>query len=173
MKANHIPQITQAKQSSVSNIKQLLQSSKSVAVVDYTGLKVSQATALRQAIRKTGGQVLVTKNTLFQIAFGKPLNLSGLNAFIFSQTDEITTIKALVDFSKKNSVLTLKSGILGDRVLTAAEISQLASTPDKSTLAAKLVGSLNSPLFRLVYSLNWNTAKLVRILEAVRQKKLN
>lgn len=171
MKANHAPQITPAKEASVANIKQLLESSKSVAVVDYTGLKVSQATALRQAIRKAGGQVLVTKNTLFQIAFGKPLELAGLNAFIFSQTDEVTAIKAVVDFAKKNSVLTLKSGLLGDRVLTVQEITQLASTPDKATLAAKLVGTLNSPLFRLVYSLNWNRSKLVRVLDAIKQSK--
>jgi large subunit ribosomal protein L10 len=171
MKANHAPQITPAKESSVANIKELLKSSKSIAVVDYTGLKVSQATLLRQTIKKAGGHVLVTKNTLFQIAFGKPLNLSGLNAFIFSETDEVSAIKAVVDFAKKNSILTLKSGILGDRVLTAAEITQLANTPDKQTLAAKLVGTLNSPLFRLVYSLNWNRSKLVRTLEAIRVSK--
>ena len=173
MNPKHQPQITPAKAASVANIKELLGSSKSVAVVDYTGLKVSQATALRQAIKKSGGHVLVTKNTLFQIAFGQPLKLSGLNAFIFSQSDEITAIKAVVDFAKKNSVLTLKSGLLGDRVLTAAEITQLANTPDKTTLAAKLVGSLNSPLFRLVYSLNWNRSKLVRTLDAIRQSKSN
>jgi large subunit ribosomal protein L10 len=171
MKSNHPPQITPAKTASVAGIKELLSSSKSVAIVDYTGLKVSQATALRQIIKKSGGHVLVTKNTLFQIAFNQPLDLKGLNAFIFSQSDEITTIKALVDFAKKNSVLTLKSGLLGDRVLTAAEITQLANTPDKTTLAAKLVGTLNSPIFRLVYSLNWNRAKLVRVLEAVRASK--
>ncbi len=163
--------ISQAKSASVADLKTFLRVAKSVAVVDYTGLKVSQATTLRQAVRAAGGHVLVTKNTLFRIAFGQPLSLSGLNAFVFSDTDEVSAIKALADFSKKNGVLTFKAGLLGDRVLTAAEIARLATIPDQTTLAGKLVGTLNSPLFRLVYALNWNRSRLVRTLEAVRASK--
>lgn len=165
-------QITSKKSSFVSQISDLLSRSKSVAVVDYKGLKVSQATELRKAIRKAGGQMLVTKNTLFKIAADKrDLDLEGTSAFVFSMDDEISAIKAVADYAKKNQLPSFKMGLLGDRVLDADSVAKLATLPDKNTLIAKTVGSLNSPLFRLAYSLNWNISKLVRTLDAVRSSK--
>lgn len=164
--------ITSQKTSVVDKLTDLISRSKSVAVVDYKGLKVSAATELRRLIKKSGGEIFITKNTLFAIASGKTdLNLTGPSAFIFSLTDEVTTIKALADFAKKNSLPTFKMGLLSDRVLSAAEVTQLASIPDKKTLLSQTLGSLTSPLFGLVYNLNWPLSQLVRTLEAIRVSK--
>lgn len=172
--------VNPVKASLVSDISDLLSRSKSVAVVDYRGLRVSQATELRRLVKKAGGQILVTKNTLFKIALrnnnpklADNSELTGTSAYIFSLDDEIAPIKAIADYSKKNTLPTFKLGFLGDRVLTAAEITQLAALPDKNTLIAKTLGTLNSPIFRLVYSLNWNISKLVRTLDAVKASKSN
>lgn len=155
-------QINPKKASAVSAIKDLLSRSKSVAIVDYTGLKVSQATQLRQAVKAAGGQLLVTKNTLFSIAAGlSKHDLSGTNAFIFALTDETSPLKAVADFSKKNSILTFKLGLLGDRVLTAVEIRDLALLPDRTTNSQLLTSSLKSPLYHLIYNLNWPIKRLV------------
>lgn len=149
-----------AKASIVSSLKDLLSKSKSVAIVDYKGLKVSQATQLRSQVKKAGGQIVVAKNTLFKIAAGKTdLDLAGANAFIFALNDEISPLKAVAEFAKKNQLPVFKSGFYGDRVLTTAEITDLAGTPDAQTSAAKLV-----------YILNWNTIKLVRTLKEVSLK---
>lgn len=156
----------------VSNLKELLSKSKSVAVVDYTGLKVSQATQLRRDVTKSGGVMLVTKNTLFKIATGNSdLDLGGTNAFIFSLSDEVASVKAVAEFAKKNGVLTFKLGLLNGAVLSDSEIAKLATIPDKSTLIATAIGSLKSPLFGLANSLNWNLSQLVRTLAAVRAQK--
>lgn len=163
--------VNPAKASIVNTLKDLLSQSKSVAIVDYRGLKVSPATQLRRSIKKAGGQVVIAKNTLFKIAFGKfDLDLSGPNAFIFALTDEVSPLKAVADFAKKNQLPVFKSGILGDRVLTAAEIIQLSSTPDRPTLNSLLTTHLKSPIYHLVYHLNWNITKLVRILKEVSLK---
>lgn len=163
-----------AKVSLVSELKELLADSKSVAIVDYKGLKVSQATELRRAIKKAGGQLIVTKNTLFSIASGhKDLDLSGPSAFVFSMTDEVSAIKAVADFAKKNNLPTFKFGLLGDKLLNLDEVTTLATLPPKEVLIARTVSSLKSPLFRLAYSLNWNVSQLVRTLDAVRVKKSN
>src|SRR3989344_9655844 len=149
--------VNPAKASIVENLKNLLSQSKSVAIVDYKGLKVSQATQLRNLVKKAGGQVVIAKNTLFKIASGKSdLDLSGANAFVFAISDEITPLKAVADFAKKNQLPVFKSGFYGDRVLTAAEITDLSGTPDAKTSASKLV-----------YILNWNITKLVRTLKEV------
>jgi len=152
--------VNPAKASIVENLKNLLSQSKSVAIVDYKGLKVSQATQLRNLVKKAGGQVVIAKNTLFKIASGKSdLDLSGANAFVFAISDEITPLKAVADFAKKNQLPVFKSGFYGDRVLTAAEITDLSGTPDAKTSASKLV-----------YILNWNIIKLVRTLKEVSLK---
>jgi len=162
------------KVSLVSDLKQLVSDSKSIAVVDYKGLKVSQATELRKAVKKAGGQMIVTKNTLFSLAYGNPdLKIDGPSAFIFSQSDEISAIKAVSDFAQKNSLPTFKIGFLNNQTLSAEQISALATLPGKDTLITKTVSSLKSPLFRLAYSLNWNITKLVRTLDAVRAAKAN
>ena len=124
-------QITPKKSSVVNSLQDLLSRSKSVAVVDYSGLKVPQATLLRQAVKKAGGQYLVAKNTLFKIASGlKDLKLDGISGFVFSTTDEISAIKAVADFAKKNQLPTFKMGLLGDRVLSAIEVQELSAIPD-------------------------------------------
>lgn len=160
------------KVSVVSDIKDLLSHSKSVAVIDFQGLKVSQVTELRQAIKKAGGKYLVAKNTLFKIASGlTDLKLEGISGFVFSTTDEVSAIKAVADFAKKNTQPTFKLGLLGTTILSQTEITKLASLPDRPTLVSKLLGSLNSPVTKLVYNLNWNLGKLVRTLDAVAKSK--
>jgi large subunit ribosomal protein L10 len=161
-----------AKVASVTELKQLVADSKSIAVVDYSGLKVTQATQLRRDVRKAGGRVVVTKNTLFSIAANlKDTPLTGLSAFIFSLTDEVSAIKAVADFAKKNSVLTFKLGFLSGKTLSADEIKSLATLPSKEVLLGKTVSTLKSPLFGLAYNLNWNISQLVRTLDAVKAKK--
>ncbi len=164
--------ITPQKTSIVNQVSDLLKKSKSVAVVDYTGLKVSQATELRKLIHKAGGEYLVTKNTLFKIATGlTDTKLEGTSAFIFSLTDEVSAIKAVADYAKKNQLPSFKMGLLNDQVLSATQITNLATLPDKNTLISQTLRSLKSPITNLVYNLNWNISQLVRTLEAVRAKK--
>src|SRR3989344_6239121 len=160
------------KASAVSSLKDLLSQAKSVAVVDYQGLKVSQATSLRRSIKQAGGQYLVAKNTLFKLAANLPgLKLDGISGFVFSIADEISAIKAVADFAKKNPGPTFKLGLLGTQVLSREEITSLAALPDRPALAGKLVGSLGSPLFKLAHNLNWLTGQLVRTLDAVAKSK--
>lgn len=149
--------MNQRKITSVEEIKKLLEKAKNVAVVDYTGMTVAQATDLRKAIKASGGQMKVTKNTLFKIAAGQTdLPLTGLSAFIFSLTDEIAPLKAVV------GKLPFKLGLAGDRVLTAAEVTQLANTPPKETSVAKLM-----------FLLQYHISKFVRTLDAIAKKGVN
>jgi len=160
--------VNSQKASVVLQLKELIANSKAVAVVDYQGLKVSQVTELRRAIKKAGGQYLVAKNTLFKLAAGLTgLKLEGISGFVFSQSDEVSAIKAVADFAKKTSLPTFKLGLMGSQLLSQSEVIELASLPDRPTLISKLLGSISSPLAKLVYNLNWPVSKLVRTLDAV------
>ena len=146
--------MNQRKITSVEEIKTLLKDAKNVAVVDYTGMTVATATELRKAVKASGGQMKVTKNTLFKIASGQTdLPLEGLSAFIFSLTDEIAPLKAIA------GKLPFKLGLAGDRILTAAELTQLANTPSRETSVAKLM-----------FLLQYHTSRFVRTLDAIVKK---
>jgi large subunit ribosomal protein L10 len=147
------------KVSALANLKDLFSQSKSVAVIDYSGLKVSQATQLRRDVKAAGGQVVVAKNTLFKIASGIDSPLSGLSAYIFALTDEISPLKAVADFAKKNGLLTFKSGFLGTKPLSASETESLANTPSKETSVSKLL-----------YLLNYQTSRLAATLDAIAKR---
>ncbi len=147
--------MNQRKIASVEELKKLLKIAKNVAVVDYTGMTVAQATDLRKAVKTAGGLMKVTKNTLFRIAAGKPdLPLTGLSAFIFSLQDEISALKQVK--------LPFKLGLAGDRVLTVTEIAQLAATPTKETSVAKFM-----------FLLQHHTSKFVRTLDAIVNTKVS
>lgn len=167
--------VNPAKAARVEALKQLLEGAKSVAIVDYTGLNVPQATRLRRAVKAAGGQFKVEKNTLFRIALQSSnnqfpisnLQLSGLSAFVFSNSDEVSSLKTVAEFAKANAVLTFKAGLLGERVLSADEVKTLAQLPSRPTLYSALAGSLASPFQRLIYGLNWNTIRLIQALKGV------
>ncbi|KKU56213.1 50S ribosomal protein L10 [Candidatus Amesbacteria bacterium RIFCSPLOWO2_02_FULL_48_11] len=164
-----------AKAAVVSTLSDLLKLAKSVAIVDYRGLKVSQATQLRQAIKSAGGRYVVAKNTLFKIAAlatNRELpTLDGISGFVFSLNDEVAALKAVADFAKKNSIPTFKSGFLGDRVLSLTEVTSLAYLPDRTTNYQLLTANLNSPISRLVSVLGQNISKLVNTLNAIKSSK--
>jgi large subunit ribosomal protein L10 len=150
------------KTSALSELADLVKNAKSVAVLDYKGMSVAQATEIRKAVKKVGGDVKVTKNTLFKIALGKKdLDLSGLSAFVFSNADEISALKIVADYAKKNNILAFKMGLIGDRVLSDKETLSLANTPSKETSIGKLM-----------YLLNFTTSQFVRTLDAISKKEV-
>lgn len=154
------------KSSRVGALSELVKKAKSIAVVDYTHMTVPQAVELRKSVKAAGGEIKVEKNTLFKISLTEHrtlntehLNLKGLSAFVFSYVDEISAPKVVADFIKKNSILSFKMGVVGDKVLTAQEIGQLALTPPKETSIGKLL-----------YLFNYNMSKFVRTLDAISKK---
>jgi len=167
---------------STKNVKQLevlidkLQQAKSLVLADYRGLNVNQIQELRQQVREAGGELLVAKNTLTQLALEK-LNFSipteelaiftGPTILLFAYEDEIAPLKTLADFAKTNDLPEIKAGFLGQDYLDQEKASQLAQLPSKEDLIAKVVGLINSPRVNLVFVLRANLQKLVMVIKAI------
>ena len=62
----------------------------------------------------------------------------------------------------------IKLGFWEKELISAEKVMQLASLPGLNELQAKLVGILNSPINRLVLTLNGNLQKLVFVLKGVK-----
>ena len=66
--------------------------------------------------------------------------------------------------------LAIKGGLLGRRILSAAEVEALAKLPPKEELVGKFVGLLQSPIARLMRVLTANLQGLLVVLEARRKQ---
>ncbi len=157
----------------IKKLQTMLESAKSVIVVDYAGTTVTDQVKLRRAVANAGGQLYVTKNTLIDIAAGKGKlteSLQGMNALVLSNTDEVAAVKAVFEFHKETEKLTIKQGLLDDRVLSPAEVEQLSKTPGKAELISMLIARLQGPAYGLVNVLKAGQRDLVYVLKAIADK---
>ena len=156
------------KKQAVADITKKFQDAKSVVVVNYTGLTVEQVTALRAQCRAANVDYCVLKNTLARRALddlkitGLDDMLNGPSAFAFGMEDVVAPAKLISDFIEKSKteVLTIKAGLMGTEVISAAKVGELAKVPSREVLLARLLGSLQS-----------SVSGFVRVLDAIAKKQ--
>lgn len=173
---------TQQSVDKVGQIKDQINDSVAVYLMEYHGLDANTFNALRKEIRAKGGQITVVKNTLFQIAMSQSeqgvrlpkKTLSDSSAALFASEDAVGPLKAIVDYAKENDDLPkLKIGFMDGKTLDEAQLKQLSDLPGIDQLRGQVVGMLNSPIQRLVGSLNGNLQKLVIALSEIQKQKEN
>jgi large subunit ribosomal protein L10 len=136
----------------VDEVRERLSSASAALLTEYRGLKVTELAELRRTIRAAGGDYKVYKNTLVRFAVadlgveGLDEHLTGPTAIAFVDGDAVTVAKALRDYSRTNPNLVLKGGVLGERAITADEITALAAVPPREELLARIAGGLAAPL---------------------------
>lgn len=160
----------------VEDITTKIKDAKAVALADFRGITVSQATKLRDKIKTSGGKLQVIKNTLFLRALRnnnykiEREKLDGPTIVLFANADEVTPIRTLALFAKATEgLLPWKIGFMDGKILSAEELGKFASISSRVDLQAKLVGLLFSQPSRLAYALNYNLQKLVLVLNAIRR----
>ncbi len=140
------------KAAAVDEIRSKLRGADASVLTEYRGLTVGELAALRAALRSAGAEYKVFKNTLARRAVEAegltdllPL-LDGPVAFTFIDGDAVIAAKALSEFSRDHDALVLKGGLLGERVLVAAEVQELARIQPREVLLARLAGGFQAPL---------------------------
>jgi len=164
----------QKNQQQVTELQEKLGKAKSIAIVEYSGTSVNDQVKLRQELRQVGGEMMVAKNTLIDIAIGRGKlsdSLSGMNALVLSYEDAVAGIKALFAFQKDSEKLTIKQGYMDEKVLSPAEVENLSKLPGKSELIQMLLSRLNGPGYALANVLQAGPRNLVYALKAVVDKK--
>lgn len=166
-----------SKYAAVEDAKTRIQASKSIVVTDYRGLTVAEMTDLRRRLRAEGVQYKIIKNRLAKIALRDsgmdPLDdlLKGTTAIAFGMQDPIGPAKVLTAYAKDNDKLKVLGGLMDNKVLTLAEIGELAKMPSREVLLSRLLGSITSPVQKLAYGLNQTVAKVVYAFDAVARKR--
>jgi large subunit ribosomal protein L10 len=169
---------TDEKRQAVAELAEMLRSSSAMAVADYRGLKVSDMQAVRRTLRDSGVRLTVAKNRLLKIAAAEadrteltPM-LEGPTALASIDGDEAAMAKALAEaFRPYSRVITIRGGLLGNRPIDAAQLTQLATLPSREVLLAKVAGGMAAPLSAMAGVLGANLRNLVGVLNAVADKK--
>ena len=155
----------EAKKTAVEEIKNLISSSKSIVLVDYKGISVSDDTALRKSMRENNVTYKVIKNTLFNKACeqlgitGLEEALNGTTAFAFGSEDETAAPRLVKNATKDYKSLSIKAGYYNGKAIDEKEVMALASIPGKEQLVAQLLYVLNAPV-----------ASLARAFKAIAEK---
>ena len=161
------------KQAVVSEIAAQLGKAQAVIVAEYRGLDVGAVTDLRAKARKSGLYLRVLKNTLARRAvkgtqFEKLSDqMSGPLIYGIAQ-DPVAGAKVLSAFAKDNEKFVIKGGVMANALMSVKDVKVLAALPSREELLAKLVGTMQAPVVKLLRTMNEVSGKFVRTLVAVR-----
>ena len=151
-----------------------------VILTTFQGITVVEDNVLRRAVQAAGGTYKVVKNSLAEHAGtgtpAEPLlkNLTGTNSISYTLTDPVSLAKALTKVAKDVPAFKFKAGVVEGRVLSIAEIQQLASLPSKEELISKVMFLVNAPAQRLATVASAVTRNLaVVVQEAIKAEKFS
>ena len=159
----------------VSEVAELLESSKMTVVAKYQGTTVKALQQLRRDARANGTSVKVVKNRLVIQALKandglKDVDTSELNGMLlyaFNGEDEVAAAQVLNTFAKANPTLEFVGAISPEGLFVdALSVKALAGLPGKNQLIAGLINLLNSPVKGVVGSLGGNLHGLLQGLES-------
>lgn len=165
--------VRQEKVELVQEIKEKLSSSSSSILIDYKGITVEEANELRKECREAGVDYKVYKNTLVTIA-ARELGLEelephlvGPTAIAFGIEDPVAPAKVLSANIDKFKKMEFKAGVLEGEIIDKDAIEALAKLPSKEELIAKVLGSLNAPIYGMASVLSGTIRSLLYALNGI------
>ena len=140
------------KQAIIDEIKDKFERAESAVVIDYMGITVEEADAMRKKLREANVDYTVYKNTLVKRAIaGTEYEamaeiLEGPSAFAFSYTDATAPARVLSESIKEFKKMEFKGGFVESDYYDKDGIVQVASIPSRDVLISKFMGSIQSPI---------------------------
>lgn len=165
------------KEEILAGYKQILQHSNGFIITEFKGLPMAAINDLRAKLRDMNSAYVVTKNTLFGIALQEsgwavPDNmLVGPSGTAFADGDVPKLAKAMLQFEKDfPEQVKIKGGVIGQMVLTRAQVETISELPPLNELRAQIAGLIVQPATGLVNVLNAATSDIVNVLHAYVQE---
>jgi large subunit ribosomal protein L10 len=164
------------KQTVVAEVAKQVAGAQAIILAENRGMAVAAMTQLRARARASGVYFRVVKNTLVRRAVADTPFASLADKMVGPLAygigaDPVAVAKVLNDFAKGNEKFVIAGGAMPGQLMSAKEISALASLPSREELIAKLLGTMQAPIVKLVRTMNEVPGKFVRTLAAVRDAK--
>jgi large subunit ribosomal protein L10 len=165
----------QAKSDVISEVSDLLTSSKMTVVAKYEGTGVKAMQQLRRDAKANGTTVKVVKNRLVVQALkasdglkgADTSALSGMLLYAFNGEDEVAAAQVLANFAKTNPSIEFVGAIdATGTFLGSDDVKALAALPGKNQLIAETVAMLLSPVHDVTNALSGNLYALLDGIEA-------
>jgi large subunit ribosomal protein L10 len=144
----------------VTKLTHAIKDATSLVFVNFHGLKVSDATAMRRALKSEGVSYAVTKKTLTKRVLdaekfeGAQPELTGELAMAWAD-DLIAPARGVYGFQKKfPEGVKILGGVFEGRYMSKSEIEGVATIPTTPVLRGMFVNIINSPIQRFVIGLN-------------------
>lgn len=157
----------------VNELKDKFSRANIMLVTDYRGLSAKEMTELRRQLSRSRVEYRVVKNTLARLAANQAgrgemvVFFDGPVAIAFGYDDEIEPARCLVEYVRDSgSILQIKGGMMGDRVLNSQDVQTLATLPAKEVLISQLVGQMLAPLQSLQNILMMPLRGMLTVLQA-------
>lgn len=162
------------KSQTIDELQKIIGESSVAIVTNYRGIKTAELTALRVKLRNNKMGLKVVKNTLARNAAGgaKKTALKSVfegpiaMAYGFGEDVAAPAKLMLEHITSTKSTMAIVGGYLGDKAITAAQVTELSKMPPKKILVGQMLGALQGPLYGLVGVLNAPAAGLVAILDS-------
>lgn len=169
--------LTKAKKDEVvSEVADLLSTSKMTVVTQYQGTTVKALQQLRRQARDNGTRMKVVKNRLVIKALQQSDALKGVDTsalegmllYAFNAEDEVAPAQVIANFAKTNPTLSFVGAISAEgKFLTADEVKTLADLPSKEVLIGSVITMLLAPVNDVTNALSGN---LHALLDGISEK---
>ena len=139
-----------AKQAIIDEIKEKLDGAQSAVVIDYMGISVAEADAMRKKLREANVDYTVYKNTLMKRAI-EGTEFAGLAEVLEGPSANATApARVLNEVIKEYKKMEFKAGVVEGNFFDKDGIQTIADIPSRDVLIAKFMGSIQSPVSKAV-----------------------
>lgn len=146
-------------------------------LTDFKGLMFPQQDKVRRAIKASGNDFRVVKNTLLKKALNAldihalDADLAGPTAVALVKGDVAAAAKELKNFSKEFDKFEIKAGYFDGVRLSKEDVITFADLPSREELLGRMLGSMNAPVTNFVSLLANIPRSFLNVLNAVKDKK--
>jgi len=154
------------KEEIVKSVRADIEKANALFLTNLVGVSGNETVEVRKSVRGAKGKLVVARNTLFvKAAVGTSAEqlfakLKGPHAVAFAFNDPAAVAKCLKEANDKSELVELKAGLLDGKLLSKAEVRELADMPSWEQMVGTLLATFIAPV-----------SALARVLHAVKEKK--
>ena len=172
------PMPTEAKRETIDSLRAQLDSSRTMIVSEYRGLKVKDISEIRRALRKQNVSYRVVKNRLMRIAAKDNPAVDALTSLLVGPTaiafgtEESATAKAVLDAVRPYAkIVKITGGVLGSSRIDAESVTRLATLPSREVLLAQALGAISAPMSTVAGLFDAPLRDVVGLVQALADKR--